>query len=260
MLRKLWKHLSGPLGFLFFIAIAGVVWYLVSDYSQKNAEPVKIYRPVEPAKKDDVHTADTHLPPVSPETANTNTLEESIPDSSKDKGAKNADPIDTADDVPEELAQQPPDSDTSKQTDEEAARKKAEIQEKINRLKSLNREARQKVREDIGDLAARFNRAKEEDDQHLYTLTKKLNALSAKEQLAYFEDFLREKVDVEEFLDTMIFEKVRAEAEIQGAPEQTEIIIDRIKQSIQPQLELSDEQRVDRFIERLRGYGFEPKF
>ena len=259
MLKKLWRHLSVSLGFLCIIAIAGGGWYLASNHSRKNAEPVKIYRTVEPTKKDDIYTADPHLSPVSPGTENIDTLEESMPNLSKDKGPKNADPIDKADDVLEKFTQQAPDSDTSKQTDDEAARKKAEIEKKINRLKSLKRE-RQQVRKELGDLVARFNRAKEADDQHLYTLAEKLNAFSAEEQLAYFEDFRREKVDVEEFLNTMVFGKVRAEAETQAHSEQAEIIIDQLKQSIQPQLELSDEQRVNRYIKRLQEYGFEPKF
>ena len=249
MLRKLWKHSSFMMEIFCLIVIIGLICTLGCEGTQKNEETVKIYRVTEPAKKDTAGTAESLLHQAIPETAEVDISEEPVPSLSEDEGSKNANPSEALG----EFAQQLSTTDVSKQTYEESARAKAERLNKIEEAQSLIRETQQQR----DDLFGRLNRLIEKDDQRQYALAKKLNSLSAEEQFAYFEEYRRETVDAKEFLNSTLFEKARTEAEAQGYSVQMEVILNQIEETIQ---ETTDEERVKQHIEKLREYGFEPKF
>ncbi len=252
MFGKSWKRIVLSLGILCLIVFSGLC-YLSFDSRRKSKDPVKIYRVTEPAKKDTAGSAESLLHQAIPETAEVDISEKPVPSLSEDEGSKNANPSETL----SKFAQQPSTTDASKQTYEESARVKSErphkIEEAIEEAQSLIRETQQQR----DDLFGRLNRLIEKDDQRQYALAKKLNSLSVEEQSAYFEEYRRETVNAKEFLNSTFFEKVRTEAEVQGYSAQMEVILNQIEETIQ---ETTDEERVKQHIEKLREYGFEPKF
>ena len=251
MLRKLWKHSSFMMEIFCLIVIIGLICTLGCEGTQKNEEEetVKIYRGTEPAKKDTAVTADSLLHQAIPETAEVDISEEPVPSLSEDEVSKNANPSEALG----EFAQQLSTTDVSKQTDEESARAKAERLNKIEEAQSLIRETQQQR----DDLFGHLNRLIEKDDQRQYALAKKLNSLSVEKQQAYFEDYRSQLPAAKEFIRSTLFENARTEAGSQEYSGQMEKIISQIVQTIQ---ETPDEERVKQHIEKLREYGFEPKF
>ena len=257
MLRKSWKHLSLIMRILFFIAIGGAICSLGCDGTQKNKDPVKIYRVTEPEKKDtpgtvnslssikdDAHSDSSHQEDT--ETTDTHT--------STDAFSDNSDPNATSD----EPAQQGYSSDLTEQSDEELANKsteqeQAEVQAEIHRVKTSLREQQNKLE----SVVEKYNTVKKDIDQRYYALAEKLNSLSAEEQRAYFEEeYLSGKAIAEEFMSAF-FERLNTEGAARGYSEQIEKLIEGIKQAIP---ETTDEEMINQHIQKLRKYGFEPKF
>lgn len=256
MLQKWRNLLSLSSRFLFFIIISGAICYLGCDGMRKNEEPVKIYRVTEPIKKDT--STDTSVLPSSDTPNHSNyqkgaEIAETQP-STKSASIPSVDPSTTS----EESDQHGSDLETSQQNDErlakeEAERKNAEIQAKIRRLNAEVREQKNALR----NVLERANRVKKDVEQRYYELADKLNALSAEEQQAYFEDYRRGQPAAEEFIRSVFIEKARTEAAAQGYSEQMEVLLSQMEQRL---FGTTHEERVKQHIDELREYGFEPKF
>ena len=252
MLRKSWKRIFFNLGILFLTAISGIC-YLGCDSMQKNKEPVKIYRVTEPAKKDNSSdTTKTNMHSNSSYQKGAETGDTSP--STKSVSIPSVDPNTTSG----ESTQQRSDLKTSEQSDgglakEKAEREKAEIQAKIREAQARSRERGKKIEK----AREQYNKSKKKLEQKYYELADKLNAFSVEEQQAYFEDYRNQQPAAKEFIRSTFFEKARTEAETQGYSEQMEVILSQMEQRL---LGTTDEQIVKQHIDKLREYGFEPKF
>ena len=252
MFGKSWKRIALSLGVLFLIVISGLC-YLSFDSRRKSKEPVKIYRVTEPVKKDtssDTTKNDTHSNSnyqKGPETAETHPSTKSVSTPSVDPNTTSG-----------ESAQQGSDLKTAQQNDEvsskeETEQKKEEIQAEIRRLEDSMRE----TQNSLAHIIKKHNTFKKNYEQKYYELADKLNSLSVEEQQAHFEDFRNQLPAAKEFIRSTLFENARTEAVSQEYSEQMEKIISQIVQTIQ---EIPDEQGVKQYIEKLREYGFKPKF
>lgn len=255
MFRKSWKRISLSLGILFLTTISGIC-YLSCDSMRKSKEPVKIYRVTEPMKKDtstDTAKNDTH--------SNSNYQKgsgavDTYP--SPKSGASGATPSLDPSTTSKESDQQGSDLKTSQHNNEKLAkeeveREKAEFLAKRREAQARSRERREKIEK----AREQYNRSKKKLEQRYYELADKLNALSVEEQQAYFEDYRNQQPAAKEFIRSTFFEKARTEAEAQGYSEQMEVILSQMEQRL---LGTTDEQRVNQHIDKLREYGFEPKF
>ncbi len=255
MLRKFWKHSLTGLGVLLFIGIGGVLYYLNANNVQQ--EPIKIYGVTELPTKENHGDAlssienDTHRP------------------SNDQRGAKTVDTSGATPTTPSsnnvdsntafgEAAQQESDLKKSEQNDKgnNEGFTNEEIQAKILHAKEL--QARQQERKTRLQEYRNFLAASEKDNEaRRYALAKRLNSLSAEKQLAYFEEeYLSGKVIAEEFMSAF-FERLNTDGAARGYSEQTEKLIERIKQAMP---ETTDKEMINQHIEELRKYGFEPKF
>ena len=223
---------------------------------RKNEEPVKIYRVTEPVKKD--AASDTSALPSSDTPSNSNfqkgTETADIYPSQKSVSISSSDPSTTSG----EFTQQGSDLKTFQQNDavsskQESEQKKEEIQAEIRRLEDSMHE----TRNSLARIIKKHNTFKENYEQKYYELADQLNSLSVEEQQAYFEDYRSQLPAAKEFIRSTFFEKARTEAVSQEYSEQMEEIISQIEQTIQG---TTDEERVNQYIEKLREYGFEPKF
>lgn len=252
MLRKSWKHLSVFLGILFFVTIGSGIWYLASNNSRRNTEPVKIYRTVEPVKKRVSDTTsspvltetDTELDSIQPETSETedprkDTTSESTPSDATDAGISSDGFVKTSD------------SDNQQSNDELATEK---VLQQIEELEARIRKDEALLRELENEQAnSSDSRAtlKAELEAKRRALAKELNALSAEEQRAYLEN---RAANVKRII-SKYHEKLRAN------PGRNSEEIGRLIASMQQILpESSHEEYMKQDIEELREYGFEPKF
>lgn len=253
MFGKSWKRSVLSLGILCLIAISGLC-YLSFDSRQKSKEPVKIYRVTEPAKKEASSDATTS-PSVKNDTLSHLNYQKGVETAQPDPSTKSVSIPSVDPNTPSgESDQQESDLKTSQQNNEKLAkeepeRKKAEIQR-------LNAEARERNNA-FRNVLERANRVKKDVEQRYYKVADKLNALSAEEQQAYFEDYRRGQPAAEEFIRSVFVEKAKTEAAAQGYSEQMEVLLNQMEQEV---LGTTHEQRVKQHIEKLREYGFEPKF
>ena len=257
MLRKSWKRPVLSLGILCLIVFSGLC-YLSFDSRQKSKEPVKIYRVTEPAKKD-ASSDTTTSPSVKNDTPSHPNYQKGVETAQPDPSTKSVSIPSVDPNTPSgESDQQESDLKTSQQNDEklakeEAERKKAEIQAEIRKLNAEARERNNAFR----NVLERANRVKKDVEQGYYKVADKLNALSAEEQQVYFEDYRRGQPAAEKFIRSVFVEKARAEAAAQGYSEQMEVLLNQMEQEV---LGTTHEQRVKQHIEKLREYGFKPKF
>ena len=220
---------------------------------RKSKEPVKIYRVTEPVKKDNSSdTTKTNTHSNSNYQKGAETAETDRP--TKPVSAPSVDPNTTSG----ESTRQGADLKTSEQrgggsSKEKSEPEKAELQAKIREAQARSRERRKRLEK----LREQYNRSKNKLERRYYELADKLNALSVEEQQAYFEDYRNQQPAAKEFIRSTFFEKARTEAEIQGYSEQMEVILSQMEQRI---LGTTDEQIVKQHIDKLREYGFEPKF
>lgn len=257
MFGKSWKPISLSLGILFLIVISGLC-YLSFDSRRKSKDLVKIYRVTEPDKKETSSDATTS-PSVKNDTHSHPNYQKGVETAQTDPSTKPVSIPSVDPNTPSgESDQQGSDLKTSQQNDErlakeEAERKNAEIQAKICRLNTKFRERKNAFR----NVLERANRVKKDVEQRYYKVADKLNDLSAEEQQAYFEDYRRGQPAAEEFIRSVFVEKARTEAAAQGYSEQMEVLLSQMEKEV---LGTTDEQRVKQHIEKLREYGFEPKF
>ena len=247
MLRKTGKHLSVLLGILFFVAIAGGLWYLASNHSRKNEAPVKIYRVTQPAKKsisDPLVQTDKESASIQPEvseTADARTHAASVPTpsdtmevsaSSDELGSQNTD-------AGSPIPQQSDETLAKERTKQEIA----ELEADIRRNEALVRELQNEL--------ANSSDSKGDSEARQRALAKQLNALSAEEQRAFFE----EKAAASTKIISAFHEKLRSN------PGRNFEKIQQLITSMQQLLpDLPAEERMKQHVENLRKYGFEPKF
>ena len=259
MLRKSGKHLSVFFGILFFVTITGGAWYLAANHSRKNAEPVKIYRVTQPAKK---RVSDT-----TPFSVQTDTESASIqPEVSETKGGQtNATPMSTSSDTTDvsapsdELGGQNTEASnsTSQQSNEDLAKERTrqqktkELEEEFEETKRRNQAMVRELENKLDNLRDSRAASKAELEARRRALAKELNALSADVQRAYLE---KQAANVTKAISEF-HEKLRAN------PGRNLEEIEQLIKSMQQTLpELSPEEYMKRDIESLRKYGFEPKF
>lgn len=265
MPRKLCKHLSFVVRILYFVTVGGTICYFGCDGIQKNEETVKIYKVTEHTKSD-ASGAATPSSPIEDgrhsnlnhqkdvETVDIQTPVESISSPSKEASSDNADPSVKS----EELAQYNSEPDIPQKNNAELAKEKAEqerarIQAKIRAVKASLSEQQNALEE----VKKKYNVVEEDIDQRNYTLAERLNSLSAEEQRAYFEEeYLSGKAAAEQFISAF-FERLKSKAASQNYSEQAEKLIEQMKQGMP---KISDEERINQHIEKLREYGFKPKF
>lgn len=260
MSRKLRKHLSFVIRILSFVIVGGAICYFGCDGTQKNEETVKIYRVTEHTKRDASSTATPPLPIEDDRHSDLNyqknveTMDIQTPVESTSSPSNNAYPSVKS----EELAQYNSEPDTPQKNDEELAKEKSEqerarIQAKIRAVRASLSEQQNTLKK----VKEKYNVVAKDIDQRNYILAERLNALSAEEQRAYFEEeYLSGKAEAEQFISAF-FERLKSKAVAQSYSAQTEKLIEQMKQSMP---KISDEERINQRIEKLREYGFEPKF
>ena len=255
MLRKFWKHSLTGLGVLLFIAIGGVLYYLNSNNIRK--EPIKIYGVTELPKKETHGEAlpsiknDMHRPSNDQRGAKTADTSGATPTT---PSSNNVDPNTTFGDA----AQQDSDLKKSQQNDKgnDEGLTKEEIQNRILQVEEFQASL-EKRKTRLQELQNSLQDIKKRDEARQYELAKRLNSLSAEKQLAYFEEeYLSGKTIAKEFMSAF-FGRLNTEGAARGYSEQTEKLIEAIKQAIP---ETTDEEMINQHIEKLRKYGFKPKF
>lgn len=236
-----WKRLFLRLVFLFlFIVIGWTTWYFAIVRPKLLDNPITVYNSDSHAKSDNTSDAET-----------VNTFQGkkiSQEENTTDKRAKREDPKNTTPRLmPEELkghSHNPVKSHTSNH-------------------KSLSHETGDRERQyietvttELDEIKARLNALKKHSELRNIELANHLNSLSAKEQQAYFENIRSGKV-LEE-MPPDFFEVARANLQSKEYSEET---IDKVfglfKQEI---LKYASEAGAKRHLEKLRAYGFVPKF
>lgn len=247
-----WKRLFLSLGFLFLIVIIGwTTWYFSIVRPKLIGNPIVLYN-----TKPQITAADKVDAAVTEKSQiRKNTQENGAAETHKSSKVRSQSMHEENKNTTASPTQKEPDKDTDhphksndkELTDEELAKRKAEIEEEMKDIRNQLNELNYSF--DMIKKQAERLKASSNKDEIRSKLVKRLNSLSAEDQKAYFED-IRSGKAVDNFLETF-----RTGLTEKGIPNS---FIQVYLEYLRPQLD--QELDAEKHLEDLRAHGFEPKF